>query len=255
MTTGIADKTKQPDEKVQGKTPVPETRVAGVEEHTKGESPKMYTQEELDARLGKSGGKMKAQLEFVTRERDDFRTKHEMATRAYGELSSQITGAKEEIETLKSTLEGLESQDATKVRQTIRDWEKKLANLTEREKNLSPREERVNTFERTELIYAVADEYGLDDAGAKDRFKAAADRLKIQDRDGLITLAETMELNKRDEEEPEKPIKAPVPFSGKSVGGSQGKTPTLDEFRSVSASEAKKKVDSGEWVLPHGIKL
>ncbi len=224
MTIGIADKTRQSDEKVQGATPAPETRAPGNEEHTETESPKLYSQAELDAKLGRAGGKMKAQLELVIKERDDFRDKHQSATKTHEELNAKITAAQDEIETLKSTLESLNSEDTGKVLQNIRDWEKKLNNLTERERNLTPREERVNNFERTELIYTVADEYNLDDPEAKDKFKAAADRLGIKERDGLITLAETMNLKLREEEESEtapaeKKPKAPKPFSGKPEGG------------------------------------
>ncbi len=220
---GTADKTRQPDEKGQGTTPVPEARATRNEERTKTETPQTYTQEELDARLGKAGGKMKAQLELVSRERDDFRAKHESATKTQQDLNSQIEKANEEIKTLMDSFESLNSEDAVKVRQIIRDWEKRGSALEEREKALAPREERVNNSERVELIYTVADEYGLDDPDAKDKFKAAADRLNIKDREGLIILAETMNLEIREEsaEESEKPKpKAPKPFSGKSEGGS-----------------------------------
>ena len=231
-TTGIAPKAEQPEVKGVGQVPAPETRVAGAEKHTD-ETPRTYSQEELDARMGKAGGRMKAQLELVTKERDDFRAKHESATKAHGELNSQITQAKEQIDTLNNTLDSLDSEDAGKVRQTIREWEKRLNSLNEREKNLVPREERVNSFERVELIYAVADEYGLDEPDAKDKFKAAADRLGIKEREGLMTLAETMNLKLRDEEEePEetpKP-KAPKPYSGKSSGGSPE---SLEALKSV----------------------
>jgi uncharacterized membrane-anchored protein YhcB (DUF1043 family) len=217
---GIADKTKQPDEKAQEGTPAPDKRVAGNEEHTE---ERTYSQKEVDALLGKSGGKMKAQLELVSRERDDFRTKHEAATKTHQELTSQIEEAKEQIESLKFALEALGSEDAAKAKQLIRDWQKRLEGLSERERNLTPREERVNNFERTELVYTVADEYGLDEPDAKDKFKAAADRLQIKDREGLNTLAETMGLKpKGDEEaeaEPEQKPKAPKPYSGKSDGG------------------------------------
>ncbi len=218
MVTGTADKIKQAEEKVQGATPAPETRPAGTDERTKAE--KTYTQTEVDALLGKSGGRMKAQLELVTREREEYRQKHESATKTHSELNGQITEAREEIKTLRNSLEELNSEDAGKVRRLIKDWQDKLSGLKERENQLVPREERVNTFERTELIYAVADDYGLDEAEAKDKFKAAADRLKLNDRDGLTALAESMNLQLREEEaEPPKKPKAPKPYSGKSEGG------------------------------------
>ncbi len=221
MTTGIADKIQQPDEKVQGKVPASDTRAAGNEEHTEEETPRTYSQKEVDALLGKAGGRMRAQLEIITRERDDFRSKHESVAKTHSDLTAQITTAQEEIQTLTDSFESLNSEDATKVKKLIRDWEKRLESLTEREKNLTPREERVNTFERTELIYTVADEFELDEPEAKDRFKAAADKLGIKDREGLVTLAETMNLQAREEEEPdeEKKPKAPRHYSGKSEGG------------------------------------
>ena len=233
METGIADKSKQPDGKEQGATPVPEKRVAGNEGNTE-ETPK-YTQKEVDALLGKSGQKMKAQLELVIKERDDFRSKHESVAKTHDELNSQIETAQGEIQTLKDTLDSLETADATKVRQLIRDWERKLGSLTDREKNLTPREERVNTFERTELIYAVADEYGLEEPEAKDRFKSAADRLKINDRDGLSTLAETMNLKAKEEPDEPKP-KAPIPYSGKTDGGNTGIF-TVKEIQAMSPKQ------------------
>ncbi len=224
---GIADRTKQPDEKVQGETPVPETRTVRNEEHTDTETPKMYSQGEVDALLGKAGGRIKAERDTVITERDAARRERDEAKKQVESLNTELSDTKTSIESLKKDMEVMaqDDPDRSAIRDLILQKEKDLRSLKDEKAALDGPRKEYEQWKRDQLGYSVADEFANPDGSDVDfdAFMAAANRLKANDGDSLTAVAETMGLKLKDETTPEsekpKP-KAPKPYSGKSEGGS-----------------------------------
>lgn len=223
MVTGIANKTNQPDVKTQGETHAADTRATGAEGHT--EAPEMLSRKEVDALLGKAGGKIKAERDAAIAERDSARAERDQAKKSLDSLNGELAEAKTSVETLQNELEEMakDDPDRTKVAKLIRERQAEVKSLKDEKAKLDGSRKEYEQWQRDQLVYTVADEFTTADGSDVDfdTFMAAANRLKASDRDGLVAVAETMGLKvKTDEEtEAETTPKAPKPYSGKSEGG------------------------------------
>ena len=216
MVTGTADKTNQDTGRAQETVPNKglDSKEGGAE--TKPE--RTYRQSEVDALLGRTGQKIKANLEAVTTERDTLKSQ-------LGALTAEMTEAKESIATLTKEIDAMSADDPDKLA-LVRLRKEKEAELkvakAERAK-IADSEKEVIQWKKDQLVYTVADEFVTADGKDVDfdSFKTTADKFNLSDREGLEALAETMGLKlKVETEEPEKFEVPPAkPYSGKTDGG------------------------------------
>lgn len=169
-----------------------------------------------------------------------------------------LADIREENKQLQSTLDelGKDDEDHTRLTKLLRDNKAKERTLLDREENLKKEwEPRIAAVRERELAHecqAIAAEY------------EGADAKKLERLTGKLQLPESMEdwpdfireiaadfwtPKTTQKEEPRKVD------SGVTTGRISGKTPSLEELRTTDSKVAKQKVDSGEWVLPYGIRL
>ena len=180
----------------------------GKKESTEAKPERTYTESEYKRAVGTAGQKLKADLDAVTAERDTLRG--QLAT-----ITEEITEAKASIEDLTKQIDVEAGEDPERkgLIKLRKDKEAELKALkVERAAVAETAKENIK-FKRDQLVYAVADEYGTD----YDRFMANADRLKANDRESLVAVAETMGLKLKVEVESE--IEPHIPASGKTSGG------------------------------------
>ena len=202
MTLGTANKTKQDAGKAQVEPKDSFASGAGLggkEGGAETKPKKTYSQSEYDSGMSKAGQRKQAELEATIKERDLLKTQ-------LNTVVSEIVEAKQSIASMNEEIKAMAEDDPDK-KETLRlrreaqaklkDYEAKEAKLVEREKPILKRE-------REDLVYTVADEYGLETGEEKDRFMERADKHKIgTDREALEALAETMGFKSKGEAETE----------------------------------------------------
>ena len=218
MVTGTTEKpTQDTNQALDGlkNPPAPDVGLGGKEGSTKPE--RSYTQSEVDALLGKSGQKIKSELETITTERNTFKAQLDA-------VSAEMATAKESLDSLTKDVDVLsaENPDGKETIRLRRAAEAKIKEYEGKEAKLIEREKPVLKSERDQLVYSVADEFvvasgetlAVDDYN---RFMANADKFKLDDREGLVALAETMGL--KPNMKTESKIESFIPDSGKTAGG------------------------------------
>ncbi len=225
---GTAVEAKEAEAKAQAQKSASDAGLGGDKGSTKETFTKSEVEELWKSREGKIGLKIKTerdtyktQLTEVSKERDTFKGQVDS-------LTTEIADTKKEITDLTATIETLNSEDAAKVKQLIKDRERELSDLKTKKKNLEPLEQEVTKFKRDQEVYAVAYEYGLQTSEDLDAFMEAADDLGINDRGKLESLAKHRGLKLKEESEE----KEPEEESGKPLdsGHSKGGGPDFDNM-------------------------
>ncbi len=179
---------------------------------------KLYSQSELDARLGNVGQRLQRKLEDVTKERDTYKTE---ATKLEGE----IKGARSNISTLTTEIESLSASDPDKKALVAlrKDYETLLTDLNKEKTDLEPAREEVKKHKRDQIVYQVADDYVTvtGEPVDKNAFMEKADKFSLNDRDSLENLAETMGLKLKDDTTPADKTKPVKVYSGIQGGGGE----------------------------------
>jgi len=221
MTTGTAEKPEQATDKAQVVTPAPSKGLDKEKGGAEVQPEEMLPRSEVDRLLGKAGQKIQAKLEAVTAERDSYKTQAET-------LKAEMTEAKSKIDSLTKDIDAMSEDDPDKYKlvQRRKEWESALESLKQERAELAESRTEITQWKRDQLVYTIADEY-VTATGENvdfDKFKTDADRFKLNDRENLEALAETLGYKLKGEtpEQPDKPkTPAPKPFSGRSEGGSE----------------------------------
>lgn len=171
---------------------------------------KTYSQQEVDVISAAVGKKLKEQLVQMTTERDTLKTQAEATSAEVAQTKADIEALNEEIGELSK--DDPDKIELVKLRNTAR---ARLKAIEAKESELSVRETVIQKLERDQLVYQVADEFvtGSGKDVDFDSFMAAANRFKVNDREGLVALAEEKGFKPKPEED------NTPPDSGKNKGG------------------------------------
>jgi len=215
----------------------PKTDAASQEQDsTKGDEsnsiPK-YTELErkkaIEDAIAKYGDRIKREkLDPITHERDTFKAERDEFRGKYESLSVETSEKTKEITDLKETLETLDSEDAGRVKQIIREKQRELTDLKAQKEALAEPAKEVAKWKRDQLITSVADEYGLKTQEQLKAFREAADDLNRNTREELLAMARHLKLSVKEEGKEE--VQPHVPFSSKNSG-------SVKDFDNMTAKE------------------
>lgn len=225
MVTGTANQTEQAILNDQANKPGGD---GGPGDKGKGagtDEEKLYSQSELDARLGSAGQKLQRRLDLLSTERDTFKAQ---ATKLEGEIKdarSKVSGLTTEIESLSE-----KDPDKKALVALRKDYESQLADLKKEKDDLEPARQEVTKFKRDQIVYQVAEDYVTANGEPADKnlFMEKADKFNLSTQEELENLAETMGLTLKDAAaqagDKRQPVKA---FTGTGAGGGE----TTEEAR------------------------
>ena len=195
MVTGTANQSEQANQGDQAIKPGGTGGPGDDGNRAGAEGEKLYSQSELDARLGSAGQKLQRKLDTVTTERDTYKSQSES-------LTTQSNEAKSKVSELTTEIESLSDKDPDKKALVAlrKDYENLLAGLKTREAELEPKLAKVTKFERDQIVYQVAEDYVT--AGGepvdKNAFMENADKFNLSTQEELENLADTMGLTLKD---------------------------------------------------------
>lgn len=174
---------------------------------TSTETLETYTKKEylkgISDALAEQGRKHKAELDPIVKERDTIKAQLQTNT-------SELEDNKAEIEKLQAKIDALASDDPEKfnavkelkeAREERKQLKTKEKELEGKESELAESKNELAIWKRDQLVYQVADEFITSDGKDIDfdSFKGNADKFKLNEREGLIALAETMGLKLKTE--------------------------------------------------------
>lgn len=167
--------------------------------------------------VAKYGDRIKREtLDPITKERDTFKTERDSLKVQFEAVKSEMSEVTKEIADLKETLETLDSEDAGRVKQIIREKQRELTDLKAQKEALAEPAKEVAKWKRDQLITSVADEYGLKTQEQLKAFREAADDLNRNTREELLAMARHLKLSVKEEVKEE--VQPHVPFSSKNSG-------------------------------------
>jgi len=229
----------------------------------------VYSQEQLDERVEAAVKSAVHSVKSETgREIADLKKKVGDLTIEKDNLSEDLRENEQTVTNLQRQLEDMASNDPARfdvvkelrsaqslTAQLKRDYRDKKNELSRRENELLPREEKVAAFEIDLLVEEIADDKVFEGANVK-QLRDICRTAGIKTEEGVRKLAETLWVKKIDPNQtnPVHVSNTPKPFPGYTGGGSTGRVPTVEELRASHPEETQKKVESGEWRVPGWVK-
>ncbi len=206
------------DSQAQGAPPV-----AGQSHEKKEVTPRTFTEEEYRNAISNekaSAGRLKSQLEVVSKERDTYKTKVDEVTALVEETTSQIADLEEDYKLAIS--DNLDASEINKIKKDLRTEKAKLlAEISAKNKALdSEREQWAGMVAEAQAAHFEVDTFEIAEdyeGGDWNRLKALCEKANVKKREDIIGLADVLWTKKgKGKDADGKPF---IPDSGVTNGG------------------------------------